>query len=133
LRALLADELAGRRRSTVAMRRRAASFPTGKTFESWDDAICSMAAPTLRSLRGLEWVSRHENLVVCGPSGTGKSHLLEALGSAAIEAGHHVSWFFLEDLGTLLYSHRADGTMARARVADHGKCRSAITENVGAA
>jgi DNA replication protein DnaC len=62
----------------------------------------------------LEWVSRHENLVVCGPSGTGKSHLLEALGYAAIEAGHHVSWFSLEDLGALLHRHRADGTVARA-------------------
>ena len=51
---------------------------------------------------------------MCGPSGTGKSHLLEALGYAAIEAGHHVSWFSLEDLGALLHRHRADGTMARA-------------------
>lgn len=114
LRALLSDELAGRKRSSVAIRRRAANFPTGKTFESWDDAISSVATPTLRSLRSLEWVSRHENLVVCGPSGTGKSHLLEALGYAAIEAGHHVSWFSLEDLGALLHRHRADGTMARA-------------------
>lgn len=72
LRALLADELAGRKRSSVAIRRRAANFPTGKTFESWDDATSSVATPTLRSLRTLEWVSRHENLVVCGPSGRGQ-------------------------------------------------------------
>ena len=61
-----------------------------------------------------EGTSPHENLVVCGPSGTGKSHLLEGLGYAAIEAGHHVSWFSLEDLGALLHRHRADGTVARA-------------------
>jgi DNA replication protein DnaC len=34
---------------------------------------------------------------VCGPSGTGKSHLLEALGHAAVDAGHHVAWFSLAD------------------------------------
>jgi DNA replication protein DnaC len=48
------------------------------------------------------------------PAGTGKSHLLEALGQAAIEAGHHVSWFSLENLGALLHRHRADDTFARA-------------------
>ena len=114
VRALLAEELTGRQRSSISIRRKAAGFPTGKTFDAWDDAISSIAAPTLRSLRTLEWVGRHENLVVCGPSGTGKSHLLEALGQAAIENGHHVSWFSLEDLGALLHRHRADDTMSRA-------------------
>ena len=32
-----------------------------------------------QALRTLEWVGRHENLAVCGPSGTGKTHLVEAL------------------------------------------------------
>ena len=40
----LADELAGRSRSSVALRRRSARSPTGKTFESRDDAISSVAA-----------------------------------------------------------------------------------------
>jgi DNA replication protein DnaC len=52
--------------------------------------------------------------VVCGPSGTGKSFVLEALGHAAVEAGHHVSWFSLEDLGALLHRHRADDSVGRA-------------------
>jgi chromosomal replication initiation ATPase DnaA len=55
-------------------------------------------APTQRSLATLEWIDQHENLVVCGPSGTGKSHLLEALGHAAINNGAHVHWFSLETL-----------------------------------
>src|SRR3954464_12539442 len=71
MRALLTEELDGRRRSSVAARRKAAGFPTGKTFETWDDTTSSIAAPTQRALRTLEWVDRHENLVVCGPSGTG--------------------------------------------------------------
>jgi DNA replication protein DnaC len=52
--------------------------------------------------------------VVCGPSGTGKSHLLEALGHAAINNGAHVHWFSLETLGVLIHRHRADDTMNRA-------------------
>jgi DNA replication protein DnaC len=114
VRALLAEELAGRQRSSIASRRKAAGFPTGKTFEAWDETISSIPGPTQRALRTLEWVDHHENLVVCGPSGTGKSHFLEALGQAAIDAGHHVSWFSLEALGALVRRHRADDSTARA-------------------
>jgi DNA replication protein DnaC len=114
VRALLTEEVAGRRASSVGTRRKAAGFPTGKTFDAWDEATSSIPAPTQRSLRTLEWVTNHENLVVCGPSGTGKSHLLEALGHTAIENGAHVLWFSLESLGALFRRHRADDTTSRA-------------------
>jgi DNA replication protein DnaC len=114
VRALLAEELAGRNTSSINTRRAAAGFPTGKTFDTWDETVSSIPAPTQRSLMTLEWIDRHENLVVCGPSGTGKSHLLEALGHAAIDHGAHVQWFSLETLGTLVHRHRADDTMTRA-------------------
>jgi DNA replication protein DnaC len=114
VRALLAEELAGRQTSSIGIRRAAAGFPTGKTFDTWDEQTSSIPAPTQRSLRTLEWIGHHENLVVCGPSGTGKSHLLEALGHAAIDHGAHVLWFSLEALGTLVHRHRVDGTTARA-------------------
>lgn len=114
VRVLLAEELAGRNLSSITTRRAAAGFPTGKTFDTWDETISSIPAPTQRSLVTLEWIDRHENLVVCGPSGTGKSHLLEALGQAAINRGAHVQWFSLETLGTLVHRHRADDTMTRA-------------------
>lgn len=114
VRALLVEEVAGRQHSSIRARRKAAGFPTGKTFESWDETISSIAAPTQRALRTLEWIDRHENLVVCGPSGTGKSHFLEALAHAAIDAGHHVLWFSLEQLGAIVRRHRADDTITRA-------------------
>jgi DNA replication protein DnaC len=114
IRALLAEELAGRNASSINTRRAAAGFPTGKTFDTWDETVSSIPAPTQRSLATLEWIDRHENLVVCGPSGTGKSHLLEALGHAAINNGAHVQWFSLETLGGLIHRHRADDTMNRA-------------------
>jgi DNA replication protein DnaC len=84
LRALLAEEVAGRDRSSLATRRARAAFPTGKAFGAWDDKLSSIPAPTQQAPRTLEWISRHDNLVVCGPSGTGKTFLLEALGLAAV-------------------------------------------------
>ena len=114
VRALLAEEVAGRQASSVGTRRKAAGFPTGKTFDGWDENTSSIPSPTQRSLRTLEWIDNHENLVVCGPSGTGKSHLLEALGHAAIDHGAHVMWFSLESLGALFRRHRADDTTGRA-------------------
>jgi DNA replication protein DnaC len=114
VRALLVEEITGRQHSSIRQRRKDAGFPTGKTFESWDETISSIAKPTQRALRTLEWIDRHENLVVCGPSGTGKSHFLEALAHGAIDAGHHVLWFSLEQLGAIVRRHRADDTVGRA-------------------
>lgn len=114
MRALLSEELAGRQASSIRARRKAAAFPTGKTFDVWDEGLSSIPAPTQRALRTLEWVRRAENLVVCGPSGTGKTHFLEALGQAAVDAGHKVTWFSLEALGALVRRHGADDTASRA-------------------
>jgi DNA replication protein DnaC len=114
LKALLAEEVAGRDRSALATRRAAAAFPTGKTFAAWDAALSSIPAPTQAALRTLEWIGRRENLVVCGPSGTGKTFFLEALGQAAVEGGMHVAWFTLEQLGVLVRRHRADDTVTKA-------------------
>ena len=95
-------------------RRARAAFPTGKTFHAWKPEASSIPAPTQQALRTLEWLHRKENLVVCGPSGTGKTFLLEALGQLAVEQGLHVAWFTLEDLGGLIRRHRADDTVSKA-------------------
>ncbi len=113
LRALLVEELGGRDRSAATTRRAAAGFPSGKTFGSWDESICSIPRPTQAALRTLEWIARAENLVVCGPSGTGKSFFLEALGQAAVEAGMKVAWFSLESLGAMVRRCRADDSVAK--------------------
>ena len=114
VKALLFEEVTGRERSALATRRTAAGFPTGKTFDAWQDTASSIPAPTQQALRTLEWVGRRENLVVCGPSGTGKTFFLEALGQHAVEQGLRVAWFTLEDLGLLLSRHRADDTVSKA-------------------
>ena len=114
LKALLVEEVSGRDRSALATRRARAGFPTGNTFAAWDPELSSIPAPTQQALRTLEWVHRRENLIVCGPAGTGKTFLLEALGQQAVEAGLHVAWFSLESLGVLVRRHRADDTVTKA-------------------
>ena len=99
LRVLLAEEAAGRDRATIAMRRRASGLPAGKTFDAWDEHASPIPKATQHALRTLEWVDRAENLCVCGPSGTGKSHLVEALGHLAIDHGKTVAWHTLEIAG----------------------------------
>ena len=113
LRVLLTAEADGRDRSTVEARRRKAGFPAGKTFESWVASRSSIPAAQQRSVRSLEWVGRAENLVVAGPPGTGKSHLLEAVGQQAVEEGFTVAWFSVEDLGVIVRRHRVDDTVSK--------------------
>ena len=114
LKVLLQEELQGRERSAARTRREAAGFPTGKTFEAWESRLSSIPAATQEALRTLEWVRRRENLVICGPSGTGKSFFLEALGQEAVENGLKVAWFTLEGLGELVRRSRADDSVVRA-------------------
>jgi DNA replication protein DnaC len=117
LRVLLVAEAQGRDRSTIETKRRRAHFPAGKTFESWIESRSSIAGPTVRALRSLEWVTRAENVVVAGPQGTGKSHLLEAIGHHAVDQGLSVVWFSVEDLGAIIRRHRVDDTVSKAFVA----------------
>lgn len=113
LRVLLAEEVAGRDRATRATRRRAAGLPAGKTFHTWSEDKSSIPVPTQAALRTLEWVSRAENLAVCGPSGTGKSHFCEAIAHAVIDAGMRVSWFSLETLTASVARAKVDASVNR--------------------
>ncbi len=114
LRVLLAEEAAGRDQATTGMRRRASGLPAGKTFDAWEPAASAIPTKTQQALRTLEWIDRGEVLCVCGPSGTGKSHFVEALGHLAIDKGKTVTWHTLETLAELLRRHRADDSMTKA-------------------
>lgn len=113
LRVLLEAEAAGRDEATKRSRRKTAGFPSGKTLDAWDPDASSIPAPTQQALTTLEWVGRAENLAVCGPSGTGKSHFVEALGHAAIDAGMKVLWFTLETLTATIGRAKADASIPR--------------------
>ena len=56
----------------------------------------------------------HEVLAICGPSGTGKIHFIEALGHLAIDKGRTVAWHTPETLAQLLRRHRVDDSVNKA-------------------
>jgi DNA replication protein DnaC len=114
LRVLLAEEAAGRDQATINMRRKASGLPAGKTFDAWEEKASAIPKPTQNALKTLEWINRAEVLVICGPSGTGKSHFIEALGHLAIDKGKTVAWHTLETLAALFRRHRADDSITKA-------------------
>ncbi len=130
LRVLLAEEVTGRDAATRRMRRKTAAFPSGKTFSSWRSEESSIPESTQNALITLEWIGRAENLVIAGPSGTGKSHFAEAVAHAAIEKDLRVAWFTLESLTAAIGKAKADGSVARtvARI-----CRSdlIVVDDIG--
>jgi DNA replication protein DnaC len=113
LRVLITEEIRGRDDATRRMRRKAAGLPAGKTFESWREADSSIPPGTQTGLATLEWVSRAENLAIAGPSGTGKTHFVEALAHKVIDAGMRVSWFTLESLTAAIGRATVDGSVAK--------------------
>ena len=113
LRVLFLEEIAGRDLATRRMRRRAAGFPSGKTFDSWRQIDSSIPSPTQQALMTLEWIGRAENLSITGPSGTGKTHFCEALGAAVIEKGMRVAWFTLETLTATIGRAKVDASIQR--------------------
>ncbi|MFE7620322.1 ATP-binding protein [Streptomyces sp. NPDC057496] len=90
-----------------------ANFPTGKTLASWRAEDSTIPEPTQNSLITLEWIGRAENLVIAGPSGTGKSHFTEGPARAAIEKDLRVTWFTLETLAAAIGKSKVDGSTAR--------------------
>ena len=130
LRVLLAEEAAGRDRATISMRRRASGLPAGKTFDAREPGASAIPTQTQQALRTLEWIERAEVLVVCGPSGTGKSHFVAALGHLAIDRGKTVAWHTLESLAQLVHRHRADNSVSKA-IAKLIRAELVIVDDVG--
>lgn len=113
LRVLMLEEIRGRDEATRRARRKAAGLPAGKTFDSWRETDSSIPPATQSGLATLEWVHRAENLAIAGPSGTGKTHFVEAIAHAVINTGMRVSWFTLESLTAAIGRAVVDGSVAR--------------------
>ena len=113
LRTLIEAEIAARDASNARSRRRQAGFPVSKTLEEFDLAVSSIPRATFDYLASLEWVRGAENVCLIGPAGTGKSHLLLALGSAAVDAGHKVRYLPAAELVETLYRGLADNSVGR--------------------
>jgi DNA replication protein DnaC len=113
LRTLVQAEIAARDESNARTRRRQAAFPVTKTLEEFDVAASSIPPATFDYLASLEWVRATENLCLIGPAGTGKSHMLVALGIAAVQAGHRVRYFTAAELVETLYRGLADNSVGK--------------------
>jgi DNA replication protein DnaC len=130
VRILLEEEIRGRDDATRRMRRRAAGLPAGKTFGSWRETDSSIPAGTQTGLATLEWVGRAENLAIAGPSGTGKTHFVEALAHQVIDAGMRVSWFTLESLTAAVGRASVDGSIAKT-VARITRAELIVIDDIG--
>ena len=113
LRTLVEAEITARDAANQRLRRQAAGFPVAKSLEEFKVTASSVPQATFDYLASLEWVRAAENLCLVGPAGTGKSHLLVALGHAAVQAGHRVRYLTAAELVETLYQGLADNSVGR--------------------
>ena len=113
LRTLVEAEISARDASNARTRLKNAAFPVTKTLEDFDLGVSTVPTATFTYLASLEWITAAENLCLVGPAGTGKSHLLVALGIAAVQAGHKVRYFTAAELAETLYRGLADNSVGR--------------------
>jgi DNA replication protein DnaC len=109
-------ELLERERKAAERRLKAARFPATKLLDEFDFA----ARPSLNKLLLLElvkgaYLDQRENVLLVGPSGTGKSHLATALGMAACAQGRKVRFFRVTELITLLVEAKEERQLLRLR------------------
>jgi DNA replication protein DnaC len=113
LRTLVEAEITARDASNARTRLKTAAFPVVKTLDEFDRTASTINPATLDYLASLEWITARENLCLVGPAGTGKSHLLVALGVTAVTAGHRVRYFTAAELVETLYRGLADNSVGR--------------------
>lgn len=92
-----------------------AKFPRPKRLEDFDaTAIKDLPPATLAHLATGAWIDAGEPLVLLGDSGTGKTHLLIALGTAAAEQGRRVRYVTTAALVNELIEAADDKQLSRA-------------------
>jgi DNA replication protein DnaC len=102
---LIADELTRRSDRLLERRRKHAAFrDPHKTLDNFDFAFNpKMNRSLVFDLAACGFIDRREDALFLGPGGTGKSHLAQAIGQAAILQGHKVLYrethLLLEELG----------------------------------
>ncbi len=105
---LIAHEIAERSSYRLAQRLRWAKLPLSACLEDLDTRTPRGISPAeLAQVTDLAWIKQHLNVLICGPTGVGKSFLAAALAHAACRADFSVRCFRLPRLIDELARHTA--------------------------
>lgn len=111
---LLAQAVALKRERSIEWRIQGSGLKVRKTMAAFDwDFQPKLARRAIEDLFTLSFVERHEDLLITGKSGTGKSHILQALTLKACEQEWMVRYARCVDLIDDLYAGLADGSYER--------------------
>ena len=110
------------RRSSIR-RVKSAGFPRDKWLGDFDfDANPNISQATIHTLATGDWIRKGQPLCLIGDSGTGKSHLLIGLGTAAAEKGFKVMYTLASRLVNELVEAENDKALAKT-VARYGRSK----------
>lgn len=111
---LVADEVARRDQRQFSQRLRKAQVMGDKTLEHFDfDHSPAVNHALIAELATCRFVAERAPVLIAGPTGTGKSHLLQSLCHCALRAGHDV--LFITHAKLLAQLHAARATNAYDR------------------
>ena len=115
LSTLIAEEAIARSERALQRRIRQARLPKRKTLEEYDFTF-PKRMPKQKILRffDCQFIEQHLCGIFIGPTGTGKSHLLTALGYTACEKGISVRYTRVVDMINLLTTAQINGTLEKA-------------------
>src|SRR5437667_7753318 len=109
---LVSDELNRRSDRLLERRKKAAQFrDPQKTLDNFDfNFNKKMNRSLVFDLATANFIAKHEDALFLGPPGTGKSHLAQAIGQAAIQQGYRVLYRETHTLLEELAEAAIDGT-----------------------
>lgn len=111
---LLQDEVSRRDQKGLDLRVRRAAFDEPKVFEDFDFAFnAKLPKAKLVDLATGAFIPRKEAVLLVGPTGTGKSHMAQALGHRACRLGHSTVFTNANDLFVALRAARAENAYDR--------------------
>ncbi len=111
LERLLEDEVERRSQKQLAMRLRRATLNTSKTLETFDFTFNpGVNRPLIYDLATGNFIRDKRNVLLCGPTGVGKSHLAQGLAHEACRRGFDVVFTDAHKMLRHLHAGRADGT-----------------------